>query len=62
MPISKKDLFNDMFSLKTADKIFVTVEDAEKYIETANKQKNFSGTWDALTYRLAQVKCGIPLE
>lgn len=51
-----------MFSLKTADKIFVTVEDAEKYIETANKQKNFSGTWDALTYRLAQVKCGIPLE
>lgn len=60
--MTKKEFLKDMFSMETADRIFATVEDAEKYIEHASKHDYFQGGWDALTYRLAQVKCGIPLE
>jgi hypothetical protein len=58
MTISIKDMFKDIISSESTDRVFATVEDAEHYME----QTHFSSSWDAMTYRLAQVKCGIPLE
>ncbi len=48
MAISIKDMFKDMFSSQSADRVFVTVEDVEHYIEESKKKPHF--------------KCGIPLE
>tara|TARA_R110000822_G_scaffold10794_1_gene40474 strand:- start:192 stop:386 length:195 start_codon:yes stop_codon:yes gene_type:complete len=62
MAISRKDMLKDMLSSESADRVFATVEDAEHYIEESKKKTHFDGPWDAMTYRLAQVKCGIPLE
>ena len=62
MAISRKDVFKDMFSSESADRVFATTEDAEDYIKKCKEQTHFSSPWDAMTYRLAQVKCGIPLE
>ncbi len=62
MAISRKDFFKDIFSSESADRVFATVEGAEDYMKRCKEQTHFSGTWDAMTFRLAQVKCGIPLE
>ena len=62
MAISRTDFFKDIFSSESADRVFATTEDAEHYIEESEKQTHFDGPWDVMTYRLAQVKCGIPLE
>ena len=62
MAISRKEFFKDIFSSEAADRVFATVEAAEQYIENAKEKTHFDGVWDAMTYRLAQVKCGVPLE
>jgi len=62
MALSRKDMLKDMLSSESADRVFTTVEDAEHYIEESKKKTHFDSPWDAMTYRLAQVKCGIPLE
>ena len=62
MAISRKDFFKDILSSESADRVFDTTEEAEDYIKKCKEQTHFSSAWDAMTFRLAQVKCGIPLE
>jgi len=62
MAISRKDFFKDIFSSESADRVFATVKDAEDYIKKCKEQTHFGSSWDAMTFRLAQVKCEIPWE